>query len=81
ALAKAAGERFEHVPLRHSFRSTQDVLSAVDTVFVDRPAGAGVSAAGWQTHVAVRAGAPGEVELWPVEQAAPDATEPEDWLA
>lgn len=80
-LATDAGQRFEHVPLRHSFRSTQDVLSAVDTVFEDGPAGDGVSAAGWQTHVAVRAGAPGIVEIWPVEAPAEDVAEPEDWLA
>jgi ATP-dependent helicase/nuclease subunit A len=80
-LATDAGEHFEHVALRHSFRSTQDVLSAVDTVFDGKPAGEGVSAAAWQTHLAVRAGVPGEVEIWPAEEAADDGDEPEDWLA
>jgi ATP-dependent helicase/nuclease subunit A len=84
AFARAAagvGLAFEHVPLKYSFRSTQDVLSAVDAVFAGTPAGEGVSAGDWQGHLAVRAGAPGEVEIWPAETVADDGGEPEDWLA
>ncbi|KPL54044.1 hypothetical protein ABB55_19015 [Prosthecomicrobium hirschii] len=74
------GGRFDRVPLDLSFRSTPDVLEAVDRVFAAPEMQAGVAGGGWQRHLAVRASAPGMVEIWP--PVMPVAlSEPEDWTA
>ncbi len=71
--------RFEDVKLTLSFRSTEDVLKAVDTVFADDAAGRGLNTFGDPImHNAVRAGAPGYVELWP-SLGMTAADEPDDW--
>ncbi len=79
AVALRAGEadlKFERVSLNFSFRSTPDVLSAVDTVFARETAHRGL--AGPTVHEAIRSDAPGEVELW--DMLTPEATEePDDW--
>ncbi|MEX0753205.1 MAG: UvrD-helicase domain-containing protein, partial [Xanthobacteraceae bacterium] len=61
-----AALEFLPVELKHSFRSVRIVLDAVDKVF-ERPAAyAGLTADPVATvHEAVRAAAPGLVELWP----------------
>jgi ATP-dependent helicase/nuclease subunit A len=76
--AAGAGLPFEELKLTWSFRSTDDVLSAVDLVFGgdrDRRKGLGDD---WAGHRAIRAADPGYVEVWP--SVAPDpAEEPDDW--
>ncbi|RCS22315.1 double-strand break repair helicase AddA [Phyllobacterium salinisoli] len=77
--AKAAELTFEGVNLNFSFRSSPDVLSAVDLVF-ERPEayrGLGLEPGPTQ-HDAIRRDAPGEVEIW--DMLTPQAVEePEDW--
>ena len=66
ARVQAAGETFRGVELALSFRSTTAVLAAVDAVFAEGPAAAGVTLAGHRvSHIAHRAGQGGRVELWP----------------
>ncbi|GHC74589.1 double-strand break repair helicase AddA [Limoniibacter endophyticus] len=74
---EAAGGKFENVRLRHSFRSTEDVLAAVDRVFAAEEIREGVSPDPIE-HAAVRAGHIGRVELWP-SIGAEAAEEPDDW--
>ncbi len=76
---RGAAGRFEHVKLTLSFRSTDDVLGAVDKVFSARHANRGLSFAGDAIeHSAIRAGAPGYVEVWP-SLGADAVREPDDW--
>ncbi|MEQ1951536.1 double-strand break repair helicase AddA [Mesorhizobium sp. CN2-181] len=71
--------RFEHVKLTLSFRSTDDVLGAVDRVFATETARRGLTFAGDPVeHAAIRAGAPGYVEVWP-SLGADTVEEPDDW--
>lgn len=76
---EAAELTFGDVRLNFSFRSTPDVLSAVDLVF-ERPEayrGLGLEPGPTQ-HDAIRSDAPGEVEIW--DLLTPQAVEePEDW--
>jgi len=66
AFAEAA-RAFLPVELKHSFRSVQTILDAVDDVFRQPAAHAGLTADPVATlHEAVRAAAPGLVELWPL---------------
>jgi ATP-dependent helicase/nuclease subunit A len=80
AFAKAE-LHFTDVKFRYSFRSAPIVLAAVDTVFRREEAFAGLTEVpGATVHEAVRANAPGLVELWPLTE--PDAkTEMEGWDA
>ncbi len=75
----AAAARFEHVRLARSFRSTWDVLSAVDLVFADEANRDGLTRDPEPvSHLAIRDAAPGHVEVWP--SLSPVAVEePEDW--
>ena len=60
------------VELKHSFRSSADILAAVDRVFVHKDRASGLSASGMEIrHIAAHDGFPGLVELWPVEPAPP----------
>jgi ATP-dependent helicase/nuclease subunit A len=79
AKAEAAREAFHDVRLTLSFRSTQDVLAAVDRVFADARAREGLSADGAApVHQAIRASEVGRVEVWPL--LAPDERAvPDDW--
>jgi ATP-dependent helicase/nuclease subunit A len=62
-----AGMRFHAVEFKYSFRSAPLILDAVDTVFERPEAFAGLTeVAGATVHQAVRANAPGMVELWPI---------------
>ena len=62
-----AGLPFQPVPFRYSFRSVPVVLDAVDVVFRQPAAHAGLTADPVPTVAqAVRAAAPGLVELWPL---------------
>ncbi|GGA90423.1 double-strand break repair helicase AddA [Brucella endophytica] len=77
--AESAELTFGDVRLNFSFRSTPDVLSAVDLVF-ERPEayrGLGLEPGPTQ-HEAIRREAPGQVEIW--DLLSPEAVEePEDW--
>lgn len=75
------GGRWEAVDLSVSFRSTRAVLEAVDAVFAEGEARAGVDLGpGYLRHHAARAEAGGSVELWPPvepkEIGAPPAWRP-----
>ena len=62
-----AGMHFREVRFQYSFRSAPIVLQAVDTVFSREQAFAGLTEVpGATVHEAVRASAPGTVELWPM---------------
>jgi len=78
SAVQAAGRNFESVNLKLSFRSTNDVLHAVDRIFADPEARRGLTHDPTIEHEAIRAGAPGYVELWP-SIGAQAITEPEDW--
>lgn len=73
-----AGREFHSVDLQLSFRSTPDVLGAVDTVFADPLVHKGLSQElKAPVHEAIRRD-PGTVDIWPLE--VPEETEvPEDW--
>ena len=74
-----AERRFEDVELTWSFRSTDDVLAAVDRVFEADGTRRGVSRSpNPLSHRAVRAGDAGYVEVWP-SIGEDGAEEPEDW--
>ena len=79
ARVRDANGRFEPVKLTWSFRSTDDILSAVDLVFAREDVRKGLSRDSDPLgHKAIRAGAPGYVEVWPTVGA--DAVEePDDW--
>jgi ATP-dependent helicase/nuclease subunit A len=70
---------FADVRLNWSFRSTADVLSAVDTVFRLDEARRGLSRDDAPVaHNAIREAAPGYVEIWPSVGNA-QVEEPDDW--
>ncbi|WP_305984767.1 double-strand break repair helicase AddA [Roseibium sp. MMSF_3544] len=76
--AEAAEQEFHSVNLQLSFRSTPDVLGAVDRVFQDEAAHRGLSQdVSAPVHEAIRRD-PGIVDLWPLEAEA-EVEEPEDW--
>ena len=62
-----AGLPWADVPFSLSFRSTADVLAAVDAMFADEAEQRSLTAAGLPiTHSAKRIGQAGVVELWPL---------------
>ena len=77
ALAAKLG--FKKLRLDFSFRSTTDVLNAVDHVFSIAENYQGLSAENEKTiHIPVRKDEPGEVDVW--EALTPeDISEPDDW--
>ena len=71
AAYRDSGARFVAVDFKYSFRSAPVVLEAVDKVFAEPEAFRGLTADPVKTvHQAVRARAPGLVEIWPL--AEPD---------
>jgi ATP-dependent helicase/nuclease subunit A len=77
---EAATLRFLPVELKHSFRSVQIVLDAVDLVFKTPDALRGLDDPVPTVHTAVRADAGGLVEIWPVVEPE-KVPEPEGWDA
>ena len=76
--ADEADREFHSVDLQLSFRSTPDVLGAVDKVFEDAEAHRGLSQELQRpVHEAIRRD-PGIVDLWPLE-VEEEIAEPEDW--
>ncbi len=79
AKAAAAGQPFSDVELTVSFRSTQDIVAAVDRIFAPLAAHTGLSAeAKAPVHEAIRRSEPGQVVVWPME-AQPEMPEPGEW--
>jgi len=77
--SRAALQMFDTLRLDFSFRSTADVLDAVDAVFGTKENYQGLSAENIPTvHQAIRNKAPGEVMIWQALQAQ-EMQEPEDW--
>ncbi|GGB47300.1 double-strand break repair helicase AddA [Roseibium aquae] len=78
--AAGAQHTFHSVDLQLSFRSTPDVLGAVDLVFKEEAVHRGLSQeVKPPVHEAIRKDA-GLVEIWPLEQET-EVSEPEDWRA
>jgi len=73
------GGRFERIKLERSFRSTEDVLQAVDIVFGRPEVARGVTYYPEPVkHKAIRENAPGYVEVWsPLSPITVE--EPDDW--
>lgn len=78
---RAADTAFSPIRLLLSFRSTRDVLSAVDRVFLDAGNARGLSPDGGEiVHASNRGREPGAVDIWEVI-AAPPGLDEEDWTA
>ncbi|CAH2395097.1 double-strand break repair helicase AddA [Mesorhizobium escarrei] len=74
-----ANVAFADLKLTWSFRSTEDVLAAVDRVFADPIVRRGISHdPDPLSHKAIRSDAPGYVEVWP-SIGADVVDEPDDW--
>jgi ATP-dependent helicase/nuclease subunit A len=79
---RALSLAFEDVRLDLSFRSAKGVLDAVDATFAVAEHFRGLSfedGVVGTAHTSARSGAPGLVELWPVERPA-EEDEPEAWV-
>lgn len=76
--AKDAQLPWHNITLNLSFRSTNDILSAVDTVFRPAEMASSVSRMGVDPHQAYRAHAAGEVRLWPLLEES-DTEAAGDW--
>ncbi|MFD0916900.1 double-strand break repair helicase AddA [Pseudahrensia aquimaris] len=79
--ATGAGKIFQPAKLNLSFRSTPDVLNAVDKVFDEPSNREGLTSDGsYDGHTALRSKAPGCVEIW--DRIEGDTLEvPTDWTA
>ncbi|WP_331372695.1 double-strand break repair helicase AddA [Sinorhizobium chiapasense] len=78
---RAGGKYFSPIRLQLSFRSTIDVLSAVDTVFANKANAKGLSARDEAiVHASNRIGHPGAVDIWDVIAPEPTLAE-EEWTA
>jgi len=76
---REANASFADLKLTWSFRSTDDVLAAVDRVFADPGVRRGISHdPDPLDHKAIRNDAPGYVEVWP-SVGADVVDEPDDW--
>jgi ATP-dependent helicase/nuclease subunit A len=76
---EATGGALARPELKRSYRSADIVLRAVDAVFKPERARSGLSAEenAAPVHEAVRANAPGLVEIWPLVEAGAEAAEDE----
>jgi ATP-dependent helicase/nuclease subunit A len=75
-----SNRKFDEAKLNLSFRSTADVLSAVDLVFAQPENQNGLTAGGgYQEHEPIRVHGPGRVELWPCVDPLEKEEIPEDW--
>ncbi|MFV2092077.1 MAG: double-strand break repair helicase AddA, partial [Hyphomicrobiales bacterium] len=75
---KAADLQWDAVPLEDSFRSTAEILAAVDAVFAAENAAAGLTDATTPVHHNAGRSEPGLVELWPAVQAD-ETVSPDPW--
>ncbi len=77
--AKGSDKFFKEASLGLSFRSTEDVLGAVDKVFNNTRYESAVTAQGdYQRHTAARKNDPGHVDVWTMEISL-DVDQPEAW--
>jgi len=76
--ARAAGRKFDRVPMGASFRTLKAILEAVDLVFHDTGLTASVVVGeSYEPHVSARVHDGGRVALWPlVEAEKEDETDP-----
>lgn len=80
--AVAGRKAFEPLQLHLSFRSTEDVLSAVDQTFLRDDNRRGLSADGREViHQSNRIGQAGAVDLWEIIADESSDSEDDDWLA
>ena len=78
--AEDSNRKFDEAKLNLSFRSTADVLSAVDQVFALPDNQRGLAAGGdYQEHKPIRVHGPGRVEIWPSVNPTDKEDIPEDW--
>jgi len=78
---RAGNKYFSPIRLQLSFRSTLDVLSAVDTVFANPGNAKGLSARNEAiVHASNRIGHPGAVDIWDIIAPEPTTSE-DDWTA
>ncbi len=76
---RSSGGRFEHVLLKHSFRSVPAVLATIDRVFAGAEHQKGlVSDDIWMGHESLKHDLPGLIEVWP-PVTADSRPEPRDW--
>lgn len=80
AAAQAAEAPWNPIELQLSFRSTRDVLGAVDRVFETAEMCQAVAEGDYSPHTANRHADPGKVVIWPMLSQESEA-EPEDWTA
>lgn len=80
ARAAMADQLFTAPGLRTSFRSSPEVLRAVDATFVDKDLVSGPAGQEEVKHFAARAEQPGVVEVWPLTPR-PVAAEAQPWDA
>lgn len=78
--AEGAGAPWNPIELQLSFRSTSDVLSAVDRVFESDAMQEAVAHGDYAPHTAIRHADPGRVYVWPMMLTLPQEA-PEDWTA
>jgi ATP-dependent helicase/nuclease subunit A len=79
---RRAQELYQRAKLNLSFRSTSDVLDAVDTVFSFDDNRRGLSPTNdYERHTSIRLGGPGRVEVWPLVLKDKAPAIPEDWTA
>lgn len=80
ARARTSGKAYVGPTLEMSFRSTPEVLRAVDATFEGLAVAAGASGGDVMRHTARREGEQGRVEWWPLAQA-PDVASSRPWDA
>ena len=78
--AHAAGKQFKSPELRTSFRSSPEILRAVDETMKGKPLVAGPGAHDEIVHLAARGKEPGVVEVWPITPK-PVIADAEPWDA
>ena len=75
-----AEKPFKPIALDRSFRSTHNVLAAVDKVFARHENANGLTQSGdYQDHTALRTDSNGQVVLWDVHTSEPEPELPDDW--
>jgi len=71
---REAAKPVHHIALMRSFRSTREVLAAVDAIFSRPQAKDGLMSGDAElTHILTREGQPGLVELWPLVRVEEDS--------
>ncbi|MEL6920690.1 MAG: UvrD-helicase domain-containing protein, partial [Pseudomonadota bacterium] len=77
-----ADKRFEPIDLDRSFRSTRNVLAAVDLVFENETNRKGLTQAdNYPKHTALRDDSDGQVVMWDVRTSDKEPEIPDDWTA